>query len=660
MTNTSLHLRRASALLVLAVVAPVSAQTNVSGEQAARLFGSRERIIDASLSPDGSKVAIVAPGPQQSAVVQIIDVKTGEAKPINYANGAPMTLTGCGWASVTRLVCTLYGVSNVQGGWESYSRLIGMDADGSNLLPLGVTQRVQDYVSYADGHVIDWRDGKTDQVLIARNYVPLKANVITIGSKAQGLGVDLLDTRTGNVSHVESADPIVTRYFADGQGHIRIKAQLDSLRQGYTFDGRVNYYYRVNDSREWKPFSTFSQMEDKGMTPLAVDGAANVAYALDRANGRQVLYRVALDGTLAKTVALADDAVDIDGVTTVGRHGRVIGAVMSKERREARYFDHDYETLVTKLGRALSSTPIISIIDSSADEKTHLIYAASDTNAGEYYVYDSAGKKLVPIGAVRPDLSGLALGKMQAITYKASDGTTIPAYLTLPAGNTGKGLPAIVMPHGGPASRDEWGFDWLVQFFANRGYAVIQPNYRGSTGYGQEWFQQNGFKSWKVAIGDVADAGRWLVKEGIADPKKLAIVGWSYGGYAALQSQVLAPDLFKAAVAIAPVTDLGALRAERGGFDKVGRDFIGEGPQLDEGSPARHADAFRAPVLMFHGSKDINVSVNESKLMDRQLHKAGKRSELIVYPAIDHQLRDSAVRVDMLTRTDAFLTQALK
>ncbi|MEI9851159.1 MAG: alpha/beta fold hydrolase [Sphingomonas sp.] len=126
------------------------------------------------------------------------------------------------------------------------------------------------------------------------------------------------------------------------------------------------------------------------------------------------------------------------------------------------------------------------------------------------------------------------------------------------------------MPHGGPGARDEWGFDWLAQFFAARGYAVLQPNFRGSAGYGEDWFLENGFKSWRTAIGDVNDGGRWLVGQGIAAPAKLAIVGWSYGGYAALQSAVLDPELFKAIVAIAPVTDLGALKEESRWFTTTG------------------------------------------------------------------------------------------
>ena len=244
------------------------------------------------------------------------------------------------------------------------------------------------------------------------------------------------------------------------------------------------------------------------------------------------------------------------------------------------------------------------------------------------------------------------------ISYRAADGTMIPGYLTLPPGSSGRGLPAIVMPHGGPGARDEWGFDWLAQYFAHRGYAVLQPNFRGSAGYGDAWFQQNGFRSWRTAIGDVNDAGRWLVSEGIADASKLGIVGWSYGGYAALQANVLDPALFRAAIAIAPVTDLEVARSENGA-GRTTRDFFGTGPHIREGSPAQNAAAIRAPVLMFHGTVDRNVGVHQARLMRDRLRSAGKAVELVEFEGLDHQLDDSEARTRMLRESDAFLRRAL-
>jgi dipeptidyl aminopeptidase/acylaminoacyl peptidase len=214
---------------------------------------------------------------------------------------------------------------------------------------------------------------------------------------------------------------------------------------------------------------------------------------------------------------------------------------------------------------------------------------------------------------------------------------------------------------GGPGARDEWGFDWLSQFFAARGFAVLQPNFRGSTGYGSAWFQQNGFRSWKTAVGDVDDAGRWLVKQGIAAPSKLAIVGWSYGGYAALQSAVMDPGLFKAVIAVAPVTDLETLRAEAQGFTsfRLVDAFIGRGPHVREGSPARNADRIKVPVLLFHGDMDQNVGIGESRLMADRLRDAGGKVELVEFKGLDHQLDDSAARTKMLDRSDNSLKTAL-
>ena len=217
------------------------------------------------------------------------------------------------------------------------------------------------------------------------------------------------------------------------------------------------------------------------------------------------------------------------------------------------------------------------------------------------------------------------------------------------------------MPHGGPSYRDEWGFDWLVQYFAQAGYAVLQPNYRGSSGYGDAFYASNGFRSWQTAIGDVADAGRWLVKEGIADPAKLAIVGWSYGGYAALQANVVDPDLFKAAIAIAPVTDLAMTKRQSIGFANqlLVAAQVGSGPAIAAGSPARHADRIKAPVLLFHGDQDINVGVEQSRAMDGALRRAGKDSTLVVFPNLDHQLDDAAARARVLADSEAFLRKAM-
>jgi dipeptidyl aminopeptidase/acylaminoacyl peptidase len=247
------------------------------------------------------------------------------------------------------------------------------------------------------------------------------------------------------------------------------------------------------------------------------------------------------------------------------------------------------------------------------------------------------------------------------VTYPAADGVSIPAYLTLPPGREGRNLPAVVLPHGGPAARDEWGFDWLAQYLANQGYAVLQPNYRGSAGYGEQWLQQNGFRSWRTSIGDITAGARWLASEGIADANRLAILGWSYGGYAALQSGVTEPGLFKAIVAIAPVTDLQQAKDDFRDYTsaRVNADYIGSGPHIAEGSPLRHVEAIIAPVLLFHGDRDLNVPAIHSRRMNDALRRAGRSSELVMFEGLEHDLDDSTIRTQMLQRIGAFLSSHL-
>jgi dipeptidyl aminopeptidase/acylaminoacyl peptidase len=238
----------------------------------------------------------------------------------------------------------------------------------------------------------------------------------------------------------------------------------------------------------------------------------------------------------------------------------------------------------------------------------------------------------------------------------------IPAYLTISKDGPAKGRPAVVLPHGGPSSRDTWGFDWLAQFLVARGYAVIQPNYRGSSGYGEDFLGENAYRDWRVAMSDISASGQYLVTQGIADPNKLAILGWSYGGYAALQSASLESNRYKAVIAIAPVTDLAMLRRDSAKFTdaKLTRDSIGKGDQhLKPGSPLQNASQIKAPVLLVHGDRDINVSSRHSVEMAEALKKAGTPVEFIRHKELDHYLEDAGARTEMLTRIGQLLDRTI-
>jgi dipeptidyl aminopeptidase/acylaminoacyl peptidase len=258
-------------------------------------------------------------------------------------------------------------------------------------------------------------------------------------------------------------------------------------------------------------------------------------------------------------------------------------------------------------------------------------------------------------------IDGSNLAPMKAVSVPTSDGKAIPAYVTMRTDLLPGPHPAIVLPHGGPEARDRWEFGWLEQFLASRGYVVIQPNYRGSSGYGKDFLGENAFHNWRQVMSDIRDSADWLVKQGLADPHRMAIVGWSYGGYAALQSAAVDPDLYKAVVAIAPVTDLSLLKAQSQNFTnwKIVDQFVGEGANIEAGSPARHAAAVKAPVLLVHGDLDANVAIAHSQKMLAALKEEGKAADLLTFKGLDHQLNDSEARAEMLTRVGELLDRSI-
>jgi dipeptidyl aminopeptidase/acylaminoacyl peptidase len=644
-----------SAFGALTVVASVSSAQTAS-DMSAR-FGAREAALDASLSPSGSKIAYIAPMKGQGAALVIGQLDgSSEPKPVLLASGDPERFGGCKWAAEARLVCTLYGITLLDGSDLGYfSRQIAVDADGGNmkvLMDKGGAGEKRGY-ELEGGGVIDWLPDESGKVLMTRNFVPEDTTGTLLSQGKEGLGVVRVDTITLATSTVEAPKRTASGYITDGRGNVRVLrlTKVDS-ESGYN-TGQVQYQYRTKGSRDWRPLPD-------GFVPDSVDPERDVAYGFKKLNGRLAAYSLSLDGSLKETLLFAHPQVDVDDLLRIGRRGRVVGVSYATDRRQAKYFDPELEKLAASLGKALSATPQIRFEDSSVDESKLLIWAGSDTNPGRFYVFDRKSKSLGEVMPARPHLEKVQLAMMKPVSYRAADGTMVPAYLTLPPEGPQKGIAAIVMPHGGPSARDEWGFDWLAQYFAGRGYAVLQPNFRGSAGYGDDWFQKNGFQNWRTAIGDVDDGGRWLLSEGV-DPDKLAIVGWSYGGYAALQSAVIEPGLFKAVIAVAPVTDLDAFKEDRRGWTdyNVYQAFVGSGPHIQQGSPAQNASKIKVPVLMFHGTYDRNVRVNQSRKMASALKAAGARAELVTYDKLDHYLDDAGARTDMLSKSDAFLKQAL-
>ena len=654
----------AALTIVPALLAAVPARAEDAASLAAK-FGAREAITDMSLSPGGLRIAIVSPAAPRGNAVLVADlVKGGPAKPIAAATGEGEAISNCAWPTDERLVCRFVKRDKGLGEVVGYTRMISMKPDGSDMKLL--TERESSRalgVAYYGGGVIDWFGGQPGEVLMMRAYVPESTNGTRIAERREGIGVERVDVASLRRSAVEQPVKDAIAFISDGHGTVRVMGRNPVSGSGYdkTF---VDYLYRKPGSRDWNTLGrvTINPLgTTTGFDPQAVDPDLNAVYGFDAAQGFKALYRIKLDGSNARELVLAKPGIDVDGLVQIGRSGRVVGASFASEYRYVEFFDPELKALSAALAQALPGHPQVSFLDSTADEGKLLMFVNSDTDPGVYYLYDKATHKLEELLPIRPQLAGRKLAEMKPVSYPARDGTMIPGYLTLPPGSDGKNLPAIVMPHGGPSARDEWGFDWLVQYFAARGFAVLQPNFRGSAGFGEQWFEKNGFQSWQTAVGDVDDGGRWLEASGIAAPGKLAIVGWSYGGYAALQSGVLDPGLFKAIVAVAPVTDLALLRQSRLQYTdyKLVDAMIGNGPHVAAGSPAAHADAFKAPVLLFHGDWDTNVDIDQSERMADRLRGAGKPVELVKFPGLTHSLDDAAVRARLLAGSDAFIRKSL-
>ncbi|MDP8984681.1 MAG: S9 family peptidase [Pseudomonadota bacterium] len=653
-------------LLGALLAAPAGAWADTAKAfDAAAAFGALPSVSNLRLSPDGKSVVYIAPameGPGNIAYTYDLR-RPHSSKPALRAGGDPERLTTCSWVSNDRLVCEVFGVvKNPSTGLLPFTRLFAANRDGSDLKLLSTeTNEYSRGYELNGGSVLDWLPDEDGAVLMTRQYLPDAHLGSHVGSTKQGLGVDHVDTRNLKVLPVEPPfQQNVSDYISDGRGTVRIREQRLKV-VGNEDSGILRYLYRKPGSRDWLPLSTHNDLDQTGFRPVAVDHDRNIAYGFDKKDGRGAMYSMALDGSLQEALVYANPDVDVDGVITMGRRHRVVGVSFATEVNHVVYFDPDIDRLMRSLSKALPKQPLLTVVDCSVDEQTLLIVASSDEDPGVYYVFDRRAKRLDTLFTVRDELEGIKLANVRPITYPAADGTRVPGYLTLPPGvENPKGLPAIVLPHGGPSARDQWGFDWLSQFYASRGYAVVQPNFRGSAGYGDAWLQQNGFKSWRTAIGDVLDAGHWLVSEGIADPAKLSVVGWSYGGYAALQSAVTEPGFFKAVIAIAPATDLEQLKEEWRGWSNfaVVSTWIGEGAHVRDGSPARHADKIKVPVLMFHGTLDRNVSINQSRTMDARLEKAGVKHQLVTFEGLDHYLDDSHARAEMLRKSDEFLRAA--
>ncbi|WGM32408.1 prolyl oligopeptidase family serine peptidase [Brevundimonas sp. NIBR11] len=315
----------------------------------------------------------------------------------------------------------------------------------------------------------------------------------------------------------------------------------------------------------------------------------------------------------------------------------------------------------------------LTFVSASDDYKVVVLYVEAPGETGGYYLFDADRQRLSIVGRAYPGVPGDVVGEVRLIRYTAADGRQLVGYLTLPPGRATRNLPVVMLPHGGPESRDTAGFDWLAQGIASRGYAVFQPQFRGSAGFGDD-LTRAGYGEWgRKMQSDVSDGLRYLAAQGIVDPSRACIVGWSYGGYAALAGMTLEAGTYRCGVSIAGISDLQAMlrdterrdysRGDENAAIRYWKRFMGvdgsNDPRLVTLSPARLVTPETGPILLIHGRNDTVVPFAQSELMLRALGGEGERAHLAALSGQNHSLSDQGVgeRLQMLTETTAFLAR---
>ena len=335
-----------------------------------------------------------------------------------------------------------------------------------------------------------------------------------------------------------------------------------------------------------------------------------------------------------------------------------------EDLQKAKYFDPAMQHVQDTLEKAFPGQAV-TIYSKDAGGKTYVFEAQGPKNPPILYMYTTANHHVDVVQEAYPQLKPTDLGDVKPYDYKSSDGLAIHAYLTTPPGKEAKNLPLVVFPHGGPEDRDSMAFNWWTQFMASRGYAVLQPNFRGSDGYGRG-FVRAGDGEWAGKVQDDVQAGvKKLIAEGVVDPKKICIVGASYGGYMALAGASFSPDLYACAISYAGLSDLSYM-VSSSSFESEGsslwRRRIGadkDSSKLNSASPVNFADKVKIPVLLIHSEKDATVSIDQSEKEESALRHAGKQVEFVRLAGDDHYLELADARIKLLKEVERFLAAHL-
>ncbi len=466
-----------------------------------------------------------------------------------------------------------------------------------------------------------------------------------------------LNVGTGEMRLIAENPGNVTQWITDHEGTVRIAIVTDGVNMTYLYRDRDGEPFcdvlTVHFKETLQPmFFTFDNKNVYALSNLGRDCMALVRYDMANAQELEVLYE--------------HPEVDLDAAFFSRKRKVLTHLVYTTAKPHREFLDEETRRLFDHLTKKLPDYEI-TIADHTKDEETFIIRTYSDRSLGAFYLYDFAKNDLRKLADVSPWLNEEDLAPMKPISFLSRDGRTIHGYLTLPAGKAAKNLPVVVNPHGGPWVRDRWTYNPEVQFLANRGYAVLQVNYRGSTGYGRKFWEAS-FKQWgRKMQDDVSDGVLWLIKEGIADPKRVAIYGGSYGGYCTLAGLTFSPELYACGIDYVGVSNLFTFMKTIPPYWKPFLDSMYEmvgNPETDRellaaASPVFHVDKIRAPLMVAQGAKDPRVNIEESNQIVEALRKRGIDVPYLVKENEGHGFRNEENRFDMYEAMEGFLEKHL-
>jgi dipeptidyl aminopeptidase/acylaminoacyl peptidase len=464
-----------------------------------------------------------------------------------------------------------------------------------------------------------------------------------------------MDVDTGRRIPVARAPVRNARFFADNSGIVRFALGVD-------VGNSVKLYYRDGEGAEWKIIND-ELANNRVEVPLGFSADDKTAYLqVEQPQGADAI--VAMDiATGTRKEMLRDDNTDPSRIIYQAGTSIPVGAWYMDGKPRTAFFD--VSSPEARLYRSLEAAfpgeaPFIT--STTADGKLALVQVSSDRNPGDFFVFDTVAKKADHLISRRTWFDPAKMAEMRPVSLAARDGLALHGYLTLPSGSTGKNLPLVVMPHGGPFYVfDEWGFENDSQLLAAAGYAVLQLNFRGSSNHGRA-FSQAGAREWGGKMqDDLTDATRWAVSQGFADANRICIYGASYGGYAALMGVAKEPALYKCAAGYVGVYDLPVMQGETTRSSRrLGNwsmEWVGKPEKLASVSPNRIADRIKVPVFLAAGGEDKVAPIEHSKMMERALAKAGVPVETLYYPNEGHGFYVEANRKEFYTRLLAFLAR---